>query len=139
MPFCLNDICHLRHNVASDTSPVSHSPLLISSFAAFLIDRALKFIAENAVKGIGPQDVAAHLGVSRTLLDLRFREMATGTVGELIMEKRLAALSAMLRKSKLPICKLAEECGFGNAKYAKAVFKKYFGMTMREYRRQNHS
>jgi LacI family transcriptional regulator len=102
--------------------------------AAFLIERALKFIAENAVKGVGPREVAAHLGVSRTLLDLRFREMGTGTVGELIMERRLAVLSAMLRKSKLPIGRLAEECGFGNAKYAKAVFKKRFGMTMREWR-----
>lgn len=107
--------------------------------AAFLIERALKFIAENAVKGIGPQDVAAHLGVSRTLLDLRFREMDTGTVGELIMKRRLAVLSAMLRKSKLSIGRLAEECGFSNAKYAKAVFKKRFGMTMREWRRRNQS
>ena len=107
--------------------------------AAILIERALKFIAENAVKGIGPQDVAAHLGVSRTLLDLRFREMDTGTVGELIMKRRLAVLSAMLRKSKLSIGRLAEECGFSNAKYAKAVFKKRFGMTMREWRRRNQS
>ena len=105
--------------------------------AAFLIERALKFIAENAVKGIGPQDVAAHLGVSRTLLDLRFREMDTGTVGELIMKRRLAVLSAMLRKSKLSIGRLAEECGFGNINHAKAVFKKRFGMTMREWRRKN--
>ena len=107
--------------------------------AAFLIERALKFIAENAIKGICPQDVAAHLGVSRTLLDLRFREMDTGTVGELIMKRRLAVLSAMLRKSKLSIGRLAEECGFSNAKYAKAVFKKRFGMTMREWRRRNQS
>lgn len=106
--------------------------------AAVLIERALKFIDENAVKGIGPQDVAAHLGISRTLLDLRFRETATGTVGELIMRRRLSVLSALLRKSKRPICRLVEECGFGNAKYAKAVFKKRLGMTMREYRRQNH-
>ena len=107
--------------------------------AAFLIELALKFIAENAVKGIGPQDVAAHLGISRTLLDLRFREMENRTVGKFITERRLAVLSAMLRKSKLPIGRLAEECGFSNAKYAKAVFKKRFSMTMREWRRRNQS
>ena len=65
--------------------------------------------------------------------------MDTGTVGELIMKRRLAVLSAMLRKSKLSIGRLAEECGFSNAKYAKAVFKKRFGMTMREWRRRNQS
>ena len=105
--------------------------------AAYLIERAMKFISENATKGIGPKDVADHLGVSRTLLDLRFREMATGTVGELILERRLSALSTMLRKSRSPICNLIKECGFGNINHAKAVFKKRFGMTMRNYRNQS--
>ena len=107
--------------------------------AAHLIKRALMFISENAVKGIGPKDVAVHLGISRTLLDLRFREMETKTVGEFITERRLAILSAMLQKSKIPAVRLTKECGFGNINHAKAVFKKRFGMTMREYRRQNHS
>ena len=107
--------------------------------AAHLIKRALMFISENAVKGIGPKDVAVHLGISRTLLDLRFREMETKTVGEFITERRLAILSAMLQKSKIPAIRLTKECGFGNINHAKAVFKKRFGMTMREYRRQNHS
>jgi len=102
--------------------------------AAFLIERATAFIAENATRGIGPKDVAAHLGVSRTLLDLRFREMGSATVGELISEQRLAALAAMLRKSKGPIVKAIKECGFGSVNHAKAVFKKRFGMAMRDYR-----
>ncbi len=41
--------------------------------AACLVERAVKYIAENATKGITPADVAADLGVSRTLLDLRLR------------------------------------------------------------------
>ena len=100
----------------------------------YLIERATEFIAENATKGIGPKDVAAHLGVSRTLLDLRFREMGSATVGELIAEQRLAALSNMLRKSKGPIAQAIKECGFGSVNHAKAVFRKRFGMTMREWR-----
>ena len=105
--------------------------------AAYLIERATEFIAENATKGIGPKDVAAHLGVSRTLLDLRFREMGSATVGELIAEQRLAALSVLLRKSKGPIAQAIKECGFGSVNHAKAVFRKRFGMTMREYRRKS--
>jgi len=105
--------------------------------AAVLIERALRFISENAAGGIGPQDVAEHLGISRTLLDLRFREMTTATVGELILEKRLAILSTMLRKSRTPMIRIIRECGFGSVNHAKAVFKKRFGMTMRDYRAQN--
>ena len=103
--------------------------------AAHLIESARKFISENTTKGIGPKDVAAHLGVSRSLLDLRFREMGDATVGELILERRLAALSAMLRsKSKSPICRAIRDCGFGSVNHAKAVFKKRFDVTMREWR-----
>ena len=106
--------------------------------AAYLIERAMSFISENATKGIGPQDVAAHLGISRTLLDLRFREMGSATVGQLLSEHRLAALSGLLRKSKAPIARLAKECGFGSINHAKAVFKRRFGMTMREWRTHRH-
>jgi len=101
--------------------------------AAVLIERAMKFIVENATKGIGPQDVADGLGVSRTLLDLRFRETGNATVGRQILEKRLVALSSMLRKSKIPISRMTRECGFGSVNYAKAVFRKRFGMSMREF------
>lgn len=103
--------------------------------AAHLIERATAFIAENAIKGIGPKDVAAHLGVSRTLLDLRFRETGSATMGELLLERRLAALAALLRKSKGPIARAIKECGFGSVNHAKAVFKKRYGMTMRDFRR----
>ena len=105
--------------------------------AAVLIERAMKYIAENATKGIGPQDVADSLGVSRTLLDLRFRETGNETVGRQILEKRLAALSSMLRKSKVPISRMIMECGFGSVNHAKAVFKNRFGMSMRDWRKQN--
>lgn len=102
--------------------------------AAHLIERALEFIAGNAANGIGPKDVASHLGISRTLLDLRFRETGSATVGELISEKRLSILAAGLRESKAPIASVTKECGFGNINHAKAVFRKRFGMTMREWR-----
>ena len=102
--------------------------------AAVLIERAMKFIAENATGGIGPQDVADNLGISRRLLDLRFRETGNATVGRQILEKRLAALSAMLQRSKVPICRAIKNCGFGSVNYAKDVFKKRFGKTMREWR-----
>jgi len=104
-----------------------------------MIERAMKFISENATRGISPNDVSGHLGISRTLMDLRFREMGDSTVGELILERRLAALSAMLRKSKSPICRVIKDCGFGNVNHAKTVFKKRFGMTMRDYRSTPHN
>ena len=42
--------------------------------AESLIARAKEFIDKHATDGISPGDVAVHLGISRPLLDLRFRE-----------------------------------------------------------------
>ncbi len=107
--------------------------------AAYLIERALKFISENATKGIGPQDVVTHLGISRTLLDLRFRETGNKTVGRLILERKLNALAALISKTRYPLHKIIKQCGFGDISHAKVVFKKRFGMTMREYRTRSRS
>jgi LacI family transcriptional regulator len=85
-------------------------------------------------KGIGPGDVADHLGISRTLLDLRFRETGNVSVGRLILELRLNALAALIAKSRCPLLRAIGQCGFGSINLAKAVFKKRLGMTMREYR-----
>ena len=106
--------------------------------AAFLVERAMKFISENAAKGIDPGDVATHLGVSRTLLDLRFRETGGKSVGRLILERRLDALAALISKSRYPLINAIRQCGFGSVNHAKAVFKKRFGMTMRAYRSAQH-
>ena len=106
---------------------------------ADLIDRATKFISKNACKNITPKNVASHLGISRTLLDLRFREMDVGTVGELILKRKLSQLSTLLKNTNAPILKLTKECGFGSLNHAKAVFKKHFGMTMREWRKSKNS
>ena len=106
---------------------------------AYLIERAMKYIAENATKGIGPGDVADHLGISRTLLDLRFRETGNKPVGRLILEHRLNTLAALIAKSRYPLLKAISQCGFGSVNHAKAVFKNRFGMTMRDWRLKNHT
>ena len=37
------------------------------------------------------------------------------------------------------IASLIKECGFGSVNHAKAVFKKRFGMTMRNFRNRSHA
>ena len=49
--------------------------------------------------------------------------------------QRLASsAAALIAKSRYPLLRAISQCGFGSINHAKAVFKKRFGMTMREYR-----
>ena len=102
--------------------------------ARILVDRAREFIKIHAAEGITPGDVAAHLGVSRPLLDLRFRETQKESVGRLITDAKLAEVSRRLKDTRIAIGAIPDLCGFKNANALKNLFKKRYGVSMREYR-----
>lgn len=103
-------------------------------YAESLVSRAQCYIAANAVRGITVSDVAAHLNVSRRLLDLRFHELAGKSVLKTIIDYRLAHLQKELRNTTEPIASLCRKCGFGSENHPKKLFRQRFGQTMSEYR-----
>ena len=102
-----------------------------------LVARAREFIEKHAVEGVTPNDVARHLGISRPLLDLRFRETQKTTVGRLIAKTKLSEVARKLRETRLSIASIQETCGFKNANALKNLFKRRYNMSMRDYRAQN--
>jgi LacI family transcriptional regulator len=117
-------------NISVRNSTRNESP------AGILVQEALSYIAKNVRYGLDPSAVAHHFKVSRRLLDLRFREIADTSVNAAIREHQLADVCNRLKHSQTPIEKIAELCGFTNANYLKTLFKKRFGMTMRDFRKQ---
>ena len=106
--------------------------------ATHLAKEAMSFIHHNALKGITATDVAKHLRVSRRLCDLRFRECHGATILETILRIRFAELKRRLSTSKTAIGKLTASCGFSCESHAKRMFRRRFGMSMREWR-SSHS
>lgn len=102
--------------------------------AAQLVARGIAYIGKNATRGISTADVIGHLGVSRRLADLRFREFSGKTIHETIVEKRLEELKRRLRETDIGIASLSAACGFESENYAKNLFKARFGMSMSAYR-----
>ena len=102
--------------------------------ATRLVDRALAFIDSNYLTPITARDVARHLGVSRRLIDLRFRQLQHATLLATITERRLAALCKMLKEETAPLRELIAACGFGSAVRAAHIFKARYGLSMSAYR-----
>ena len=100
-----------------------------------LIARALAFIDSHAQENIKSADVVAAAGVSRSLLDLRFREFRGETVAESIARRRLEEVKRLLEDTGLSIRAITAKCGFSNANHLKNLFKRTTGMSMREWRR----
>lgn len=105
--------------------------------AAQLVARGLAYIRKNATRGISTADVISHLGVSRRLADLRFREFAGATIHAIIVKTRLDDLKRRLRDTDIDIASLSAACGFESENYAKNLFKARFGMSMSAWRAQH--
>ena len=133
-----------RHSAKSDVAFLAH-PLRIveresavaTAPATHIVTRALDFIRQNATKGITPDDVAAFLGVSRRLADLRFNQFGGETINEAITRIKLNAVKKMLSTTSRSIKNISTACGYSNITYLKTLFKRRLGCTMREWRTQN--
>ena len=104
--------------------------------ATALVEKAREYIAEHACDGIRPPDVIAHVGVSRSLLNLRFREVCGKSINEDILDVRLAEVCRQLKKTNLTILQIGRDCGFNDPDHLKRLFKNRFGLSMRQYRNQ---
>ncbi len=114
--------------VRESTAPVSQ--------AGFLIRRAQQFIDKNACKGIGVDDVARHLGISRRLLYLRFKEIKGISPFASIRDRRLEAVRHRLLTTHETVAAIAADCGFESETHLMHLFKRRFGVTMRAFRRR---
>lgn len=94
--------------------------------------RAVKRILRFARRFLA--DVAAHLGVSRTLADLRFRQVYGESMLSMILRLRLEAVKRKLSETELPIGRICASCGFRSDSRAKHLFKERFGVSMRQWR-----
>lgn len=105
------------------------------SHAGKLVQKAIAYINSHATEGIDVSDVVSHLGCSRRLADLRFRQLQGRTILDAITEKRLSAVRRRLVETRDMIDTIAYDCGFNNPNYLKNLFKKRYSMTMSEFRR----
>ena len=105
--------------------------------SAILVKKATDFIDRHACEGATVSDVVAAMGVSRSLADLRFREVNGTTILEALTTRRLNEVLRLLFTTDYPIKRISLSCGFSNIKHLKWLFHSRYGMSMREYRRRN--
>ena len=99
-----------------------------------LTTRAQSFIAQNACNGISVADVAHHLGVSRRLLDLRFKELGLGGIAGNIRQCRLEAARRLIDTTNQSLAQIAAVCGFANTDSLRNLLRREFGHSIRKLR-----
>jgi LacI family transcriptional regulator len=98
---------------------------------------ALRFIRENACKGIGVADVLKAVPLSRRMLEHRFQKLVRRTPHAEIIRIRMERACRLLRETDLSLAEITNRSGFANPDYFSVAFKNYMQSTPRSYRKKS--
>lgn len=99
-----------------------------------LVCECEKYIDENFEKCITVSEISRHIGVSLSYLSRIFKEATGNTIINYINEKKVEKAREYLEKTDMKIYEIAEKLGFENSTYFSYFFKKYVGMSPKEYK-----
>ncbi|CCN69269.1 XylR family transcriptional regulator [Vibrio nigripulchritudo] len=121
-------------------SPTQVYPRHSTDFRALkdpYVIQAMHYIRHNACKGIKVESVLSYVGISRSNLEVRFKEELGHSIHKEIHNSKLEHACSLLTNTSLPISEIAELCGYPSLQYIYSVFKKDLGKTPKEFRNNN--
>lgn len=101
-----------------------------------LVASALRFIAANSHRRIGPDNVANAVGAETRTLQNHFRKVLDRPVATEIRRVRLERATRELALSDRSLSAIARDVGFGEAIRMCEVFRRELGVTPSEYRKR---
>ena len=101
------------------------------------VGRTLCLIREHASNRMRIDDIAAKIGISRSVLQRRFLASLGRTINEELIHHRLKVAQQLLLETKLPLPEIAERAGFQHAEYMASVFRSRLSLSPARFRRQN--
>lgn len=100
------------------------------------VRQALLFIRDEANRALTIDDISRHVGVSRTILQEKVKQVIGRTIHEEIERVRLDRTKELLLVPNLSIKQVAAKAGFSSTQYLTRVFKAHLGETPAKFR--NH-
>ena len=97
----------------------------------------LRLIREHACEGIRIDALAQQVGMSRSVLQRRFRGLLHRSLHEEILHTRLRRARELLVRSDLSLAEVAERSGFTHQEYLGAVCKAHLGKTPAQVRKES--
>ena len=103
------------------------------------IEACKDYIAKHLRKNLTVGEIGPAIGVSRTYLAHKFREVEGITVQKYIQREKCRHAANLLKYSDYPISLISEYFGFSSQSYFGICFREWFKMTPKEYRQVNQT
>lgn len=98
--------------------------------------KALHFIRKDPSRDLHVDDIAAHAGICRRVLEQRFSKLLGRSPASEIRRVRIERAVHLLQTTRLPVSEVAQRSGFNTAEYMAAVFRNQFDATPLSFRRK---
>ena len=121
-------VCAIRHGTPKQTTPDKN---------AERIQEVTHYITENYGKNITLRDAARMAYLEDAYFCKQFKKLTGFGFVEYLTQVRVKAAASMLIETALPVGQIAERCGFSSSNYFGDVFKRLYGVSPREYRKNS--
>ncbi len=99
-----------------------------------LLERVMKVINKNLNNSdLSVDSIADEVGISRVHLHRKMKELTGQTPHDFIRNLRLKQAANLLASQNMNITEVMYACGFNNAASFSTIFKRFYGMSPREY------
>ena len=102
------------------------------------VARALTFIRDNSKRELQVGDVAQAAGLSRRVLEKRFRKTVNRSIHEQIRQERVGLIIKLLADPTLRITDIAYSMGFPDAAHIARYFRSQTGLSTATYRQRHY-
>jgi len=100
-----------------------------------ILRKVRHFIDLNNLREVSLDSTAESLGITAPYLSRLFKEKTGRHFHEYVTDRRLDTAAGMLCETNKPFTEIAEISGYGDAAYFSRIFKKRYGSSPRDYRR----
>lgn len=111
--------------------------LVTSKLQGFYIREALDFVRENYPSDITVEDIARHAGLNRSYFGKVFKAAVGKSPQQYLIGYRMTKAAELLKLTALPVSEVGQAVGYPNQLHFSRAFKNAFGVSPREWRRQN--
>jgi AraC-like DNA-binding protein len=98
-------------------------------------ERAKQYISENIEKKLTVGQIAKATGVSKNYLTNIFSQSEGMPIIEYINRRKLTHMLALIESENCSLSQAGEQVGITDPNYISRIFKRYYGMTYSEYKR----
>lgn len=102
-----------------------------------LVARAIGMVREQACQGLSIRSVVEATGLSRWVLEDRFKRSVGHSIHEDIVRVKLAEACRLITTTELPLKTIARRAGFRTVSYMTTLFRRRLGQTPAKFRREN--